>query len=143
MRLIDADELKKDLEDQLQKLFYGEEDDYVEWFVKKDTFYIEAMCRRFIEVFVKLLYSCPTVEPDQKPACEIEKYIESCDDCGFCGQWLEKNIVMMDDELDDRNVIDAWQSARCSNCGKYHTTPFRYSFNHYEFCPRCGKPMKE
>lgn len=59
------------------------------------------------------------------------------------GKWLEKNIVRMDDELDDSNVIDAWQSARCSKCGKYHTTPFRYSFDHYEFCPNCGKPMKE
>ena len=54
------------------------------------------------------------------------------------GTWLEMNIVRMD----ERNHIDEWQSAKCSHCGLYHTTPFRYSFDYYKFCPHCGKPMK-
>lgn len=52
------------------------------------------------------------------------------------GQWAERRV----DELED-STIDAWQSARCMNCGKYHTTPYMYSFTDYQFCPHCGAKM--
>lgn len=56
------------------------------------------------------------------------------------GKWEEKNIVYKDDR--DFNAIEAWQSARCSKCGRYHTTPYMYSFDNYNFCPNCGADMR-
>ena len=63
-----------------------------------------------------------------------------CDNCKYkrqTGEWLEKTVCN-----DEDNGIDAWQSARCSKCGKYHTTPYMYYFNDYEFCPNCGARME-
>lgn len=53
------------------------------------------------------------------------------------GEWLEKEVF----DNDDR-IIDQWQSAKCSVCGKWHTTPYMYYFSHYNFCPSCGAKMK-
>lgn len=52
------------------------------------------------------------------------------------GQWEERHV----DCLEESN-IDAWQSAKCTNCGKYHTTPYLYYFHDYKFCPNCGAKM--
>ena len=52
------------------------------------------------------------------------------------GKWEEK-------EVSDEKVIDEWQSARCSACGKYHTAPYMYYFDNYNYCPNCGARMKE
>ena len=49
------------------------------------------------------------------------------------GMWIEK-------EVSDA-VIDEWQSARCSVCKKYHTTPYMYYFDNYNYCPNCGAKM--
>ena len=38
--------------------------------------------------------------------------------------------------------IKDWQSARCSQCRRYHTTPFLYSLTSYPFCPMCGARME-
>ena len=38
--------------------------------------------------------------------------------------------------------IPQWQSARCSNCGKYHTTPYQYYFDKFPYCPFCGEKME-
>lgn len=58
------------------------------------------------------------------------------------GKWIEKDVFYIDD-ADDANVIDAWQSAKCSVCGKYHTTPYLYSFDNFNYCPNCGSAMTE
>ena len=58
------------------------------------------------------------------------------------GEWVEKDVTSLDDELDDENVIDEWQSAKCSICGRYHTTPYLYCFNNYNYCPHCGADMR-
>lgn len=50
------------------------------------------------------------------------------------GEWLEKEVF----DNQDSEVIDCYQSARCSHCGKYHTTPYSYYFDNYNFCPNCG-----
>ena len=49
------------------------------------------------------------------------------------GEWLEK-------EVSEYPIVE-WQSAKCSQCGKYHTTPYIYFFNEYEYCPHCGAKM--
>ena len=39
-------------------------------------------------------------------------------------------------------VIDRFQSTYCPVCHTYHTTPYIYSYNHYDYCPNCGTQMK-
>lgn len=53
------------------------------------------------------------------------------------GKWIEKHHAYSDEEM----PIEEWQSARCSVCGKYHTTPYLYYFTEYKFCPNCGAKM--
>lgn len=55
------------------------------------------------------------------------------------GKWEEKETFCV---TDDDPIISQWQSARCSECGKYHTTPYMYYFDNYNFCPHCGSRMK-
>ena len=52
-------------------------------------------------------------------------------------KWIEKEIF----HNDDKTPIEDWQSAKCSNCGLYHTTPYQYYFKDYEYCPYCGEKM--
>lgn len=51
------------------------------------------------------------------------------------GKWLEKEVI-------NNKVIEEWQSARCSVCDKYHTTPYMYYFSDYNYCPNCGAKME-
>lgn len=53
------------------------------------------------------------------------------------GHWEEKQVV------DDSTIIEIWQSARCSKCGRYHTTPYAYYFDEFNYCPQCGAKMDE
>ena len=55
------------------------------------------------------------------------------------GEWEEKETFSV---ADDDLIIERWQSARCSMCERYHTTPYMYYFNDYNFCPYCGADMK-
>lgn len=68
-----------------------------------------------------LICQLPSVEPEQKT-----------------GEWKEKEVVNNEDEK-----IEEWQSARCSVCESYHTTPYLYYFNEFAYCPCCGARMKE
>lgn len=52
------------------------------------------------------------------------------------GKWVECEIVP------DKESISEWQQAQCSVCGKWHTTPYLYSFDYYNFCPNCGARME-
>lgn len=56
------------------------------------------------------------------------------------GKWEEKEVIH---EVEASTVIDEWQSARCSVCGKYHTTPYMYYFDEFNFCPNCGADMRD
>lgn len=71
------------------------------------------------DIAKKTASKLPSVTPEQKR-----------------GKWEEKAVS-------DEKVIDEWQSARCSACGKYHTAPYMYYFNNYNFCPNCGARMTE
>ena len=55
------------------------------------------------------------------------------------GKWLEREVI---DEPNGKHITQ-WQSARCSVCKHYHTTPYLYSFSHYDFCPHCGVKMED
>lgn len=55
------------------------------------------------------------------------------------GEWQDKEVF---NETDDDHIVDEWQSARCSVCGKYHTTPYMYYFDNFNYCPNCGAKMK-
>ena len=50
------------------------------------------------------------------------------------GQWEEKSVF--------EGEIQEWQSARCSVCNKYHTTPYLYYFDSFNYCPNCGASME-
>ena len=52
------------------------------------------------------------------------------------GEWTEKTVET------GKHGIEEWQSARCSVCGRYHTTPYMYYFSDYAFCPNCGADMR-
>ena len=72
------------------------------------------------EGIIKIIESLPSAEPERKN-----------------GKWEEKQV------LDDADYgIPQWQSAKCSVCGKYHTTPYLYSFSDYPYCPHCGADMR-
>lgn len=51
------------------------------------------------------------------------------------GKWLEKQVF-------EGNSIEEWQSAKCSACGRYHTTPYLYYFRKANYCPFCGADMR-
>jgi hypothetical protein len=51
------------------------------------------------------------------------------------GKWEDKEVI-------HKKCIEEWQSARCSACGKYHTTPYMYYFDDFNFCPNCGADMR-
>lgn len=55
------------------------------------------------------------------------------------GEWTEKEVIYKDEAS---KVIEEWQSARCSNCGLYHTTPYSYYFDSFNYCPHCGADMR-
>ena len=55
------------------------------------------------------------------------------------GEWVEKTKFH---NADDDPIIEEWQSAKCSVCGKYHTTPYLYYFDDCNYCPNCGAKMK-
>ena len=68
---------------------------------------------------ISLLITQPAIEPERKT-----------------GEWEER-------EVSSEQIIDEWQSARCSVCGLYHTTPYMYYFNDFNFCPSCGARMEK
>lgn len=55
------------------------------------------------------------------------------------GRWEEQTVIYKDEEPYDAEM----QSAKCSLCEKYLTTPFLYYFNEYAYCPNCGAKMDE
>lgn len=53
------------------------------------------------------------------------------------GKWEDREVF---DYASD--IVEEWQSARCSHCNKYLTTPYMYYFENYKFCPNCGADMR-
>lgn len=65
---------------------------------------------------------------DDKPAADVRPVKR--------GEWQECEVL----KIKDTN-IDELQSAFCPVCERYHTTPYRYYFSDYNFCPNCGADM--
>ena len=57
------------------------------------------------------------------------------------GQWTEQTIHF-EENSEDGSDNHEWQSARCSVCKQYLTTPYMYYFTHYNYCPNCGADMR-
>jgi hypothetical protein len=50
------------------------------------------------------------------------------------GKWKEQGVFI-------NEQIEEWQEARCSVCRLFHTTPYKYTFIKYAYCPYCGARM--
>lgn len=50
------------------------------------------------------------------------------------GEWTHRDV-------EENTTIEEWQAAKCSLCGRWLTTPYLYSFHHYNYCPNCGAAM--
>lgn len=55
------------------------------------------------------------------------------------GKWLEKEVIHADEA---KEVIEEWQSCKCSECGRYDTRPYMYYFSEPRYCSWCGMKMK-
>ena len=93
--------------------------------------------------FCGWLDDAPTIEPERKNGYrdgykrgKRAGYKKGRERNRNRGEWTERNVI-------EDGKIDALQYARCSVCGKYHTTPYLYSFTDYAYCPNCGARMKE
>ena len=72
-----------------------------------------------IEAIVEL----PSAEPERKK-----------------GEWIE--ISWSEPEPNVCCTSYSIQSAKCSICGKYHTTPYLHSLVYFPYCPNCGAHMR-
>ena len=88
-------------------------DKYGDWYTE------EGAEEGYIGTIKGIVDSMPTIEPERKT-----------------GKWEERGVST-------EKAIDEWQSARCSVCGLYHTTPYLYYFNHYNYCPSCGARIEK
>jgi len=78
------------------------------------------MCKAcYLDDAISIVEDIPSAEPEPKK-----------------GKWIEKDV------FETKGQIEEWQSAKCSVCGKYHTTPYMYYFDDYPYCPNCGADMR-
>jgi len=76
----------------------------------------------FKDSVFKIVDSAPTISPDEARGV---------------GKWEQKEIYGVEE-----TTIEQMQSACCSVCRKYHTTPYLYYFDKYNYCPSCGAKME-
>ncbi len=71
---------------------------------------------------------------------ELEKWVSAAEKAGEPkrGEWLEREVIH---DIADARITD-WQQAKCSVCKKWHTTPYLYYFDDYNYCPNCGAKME-
>ena len=53
------------------------------------------------------------------------------------GKWEECKVA----DIEDTTITEV-QSAFCPICRKYHTTPYMYYFDYFNYCPNCGAKME-
>lgn len=73
---------------------------------------------------IKILKDLPPAQPERKR-----------------GEWIEREVTHIDD-LEAKDIITAWQSCKCSVCGRYDTKPYMYYFDAPKYCSWCGAEME-
>lgn len=84
-----------------------------------DTLGTKEQTHEAVAMAVKALSALPSAQPERKR-----------------GKWIERGVY-------PNGSITEWQSAKCSACGRWHTTPYLYYFSHTTYCPNCGADMRE
>lgn len=69
---------------------------------------------------------------------EVKKILRDLPSAQKKGEWIDKEVI--EDRKDAK--IQEWQQARCSVCNKWHTTPYMYYFDDFNYCPNCGADMR-
>ena len=87
---------------------------------------------------VKELFSIGDAFCDEPSIVGLLNGLESAEPEQTEGIWTECDVF---DNADYE--IPQWQSAQCTKCGKYHTTPYMYYFHKFQYCPNCGARMGE
>ena len=54
------------------------------------------------------------------------------------GKWTEKEVIH---KAEAKDIIEEWQSCRCSVCARYDTRPYLYVFDEPHYCSWCGAKM--
>lgn len=88
-----------------------------EWITRAETDELKARAEGFLSALIEVKMSV---------ADEVETTTN--------GLWLEREVIRVQEGFE-------MQSQRCSECGRYHTTPYMYYFNDYNYCPWCGSKM--
>lgn len=52
------------------------------------------------------------------------------------GRWIENCVTPI-----TATFIEAVRESKCNNCQKWHTMPYHYGAEDYEYCPHCGARM--
>ena len=84
-----------------------------------------AFARQYVREMLDTLY----VKLNEIPSAERKK-----------GKWIEISWSEPDPNVCCTSY--AIQSAKCSICGKYHTTPYLHNLVYFPFCPNCGSDMR-
>lgn len=72
-----------------------------------------------LDDFIRIIDDIPSAEPERKT-----------------GKWIEREV------FESKGQVEELQSAKCSVCGKYNTTPYLYYFDNFPYCPSCGADMR-
>ena len=56
------------------------------------------------------------------------------------GKWTEKEVIHKEEAKD---IIEEWQSCRCTVCKRYDTRPYLYYFDEPHYCSWCGADMRK
>lgn len=80
--------------------------------VSEDAISREEVCRAII--------TCGEVDNDLTHLYDVIENFPSVIPSRAEGEWEEKETFH---NADDNPIIEEWQSAKCSVCNKYHTTP--------------------
>lgn len=80
-----------------------------------------------------------TTEIQHKSLREALERVHDAEPEWKTGKWIEKEVIYADGA---KKAIEAWQSCKCSACGRYDTRPYLYYFSEPRFCSWCGMRMK-
>lgn len=102
---------------------------------------------RLLDARRGLYRKCEELFGDAKIAEAIYRFlcngIDDCEDVAHertKGKWTEKQVIHAEEA---KEVVEEWQSCRCSICGHYNTQPYMYYFSEPNYCSFCGADMRK